>query len=39
MQRDIHADLKDLRCTFRADPGERCEDCKAEILEGGEVFF
>lgn len=38
-ERDIKAALSDLRCMFKADPGEKCEDCKSEILEGGEVFF
>ncbi len=36
---DLQRDLNELRCTFKADPGEKCEDCKAEITEGGDVFF
>lgn len=31
--------LKEHLCTFRADPGEKCEDCKGGIIEGGPVFF
>jgi DNA-directed RNA polymerase subunit RPC12/RpoP len=31
--------LEKYRCTFRADAGEKCEDCKSEILEGAAVFY